>query len=115
MTKLPAPTGYHLLVKLPKVETVTPGGVLKPDELIDKEKNASMVVEVIDMGESAYQGVTPAGTPKFPGGRWCSVGDFVVIKSYAGSRLKILGEDYRIITDDMVQAVVPDPQAVERG
>ena len=113
--KLPRPVGYNMLVKLPKVETVTKGGIHKPDELIAKEETASMVVEVVAMGDQCYTGTTMAGHPKFPTGAWCAVGDFIIMRSYAGSRVKVNGEDYRIITDDMVQAIVDDPKTVERG
>lgn len=112
---LPKPVGYNILVKLPKVEHKTKGGIYKPDELISAEETASMVVQVVDMGPSCYQGTTMSGYPKFPDGPWCGTGDFIIMKSYAGSRIKVNGEDYRLITDDTVQAVVSDPASVERG
>lgn len=115
MNKLPKPTGYHMLVQLPNVHKITKGGIHKPDELVAKEATASMVAKVIAMGPQCYQGTTMAGHNKFPHGPWCKVGECIIMKSYAGSRVKVNGIDYRIITDDTVQAVVDDPASVERG
>ena len=59
------------------------------------------------VGPDAY------GPPKFASA-WCQPGDWVVFRSYAGTRLKVDGEEYRLINDDTVEAVVPDPNSVER-
>lgn len=112
---LPSPTGYHILVRLPEIKERTAGGIIKPDQLLDKEHVASIIVQVVAMGDLCYTGKTPSGDPKFPTGPWCEVGDHIVMKSYAGTRLKVDGIDYRLITDDSVQAVVENAGSVERG
>jgi len=42
------------------------------------------------------------------------VGDHIIVRSYSGTRIKIDGEEYRLINDDTPEAVVPDPDSVER-
>ena len=51
---------------------------------------------------------------KFSSGPWCSVGDYIMVRSYSGTRFKIDGDEYRFINDDTPEAVVSDPDSVER-
>lgn len=106
---LPTPSGYHLLVALPKVDDKTKGGVLKPDQYVDLERVASIVGLVVKTGPDAY-----LDKVKFPNGAWCKDGDWVMIRSYAGTRFLINGEEYRLLNDDSIDAVVPDPRAIKR-
>jgi co-chaperonin GroES (HSP10) len=46
---------------------------------------------------------------------WCDPGDTVLISKYAGTRILVDGDEYRVINDDEVQAVIPDPSAVRRA
>ena len=66
--------------------------------------------QVVAMGESAYQ-----DSARFPNGPWCQVGDVVLIRSYAGTRLKIGDTEFRVINDDTVEAVIKEPSIVERA
>ena len=50
----PIPTGYHVLVILPKVEDKTKGGVLLPTDVKNREDIASIVAKVIAIGPDAY-------------------------------------------------------------
>lgn len=106
---LPKPKGYRLLVAIPGIEERTSGGIIRPATLVDKENTASTIGQVISLGDDAY-----ADQAKFPAGPWCQAGDWVVIKSYSGVRLKILEQEYRIIFDDQVEATVSDPSKLER-
>lgn len=108
--KLPKPKGYKILIALPKVNEKTSGGVLLPDERRDAEGTASIIGFVVEMGADAY-----ADTKKFPNGPWCAAGDFVMFRSYSGSRFKVLGEEFRLINDDTVEAVVDDPRGYSRA
>lgn len=104
MSNMPRPCGWRVLLKPMKA----------PDKigsiyLSDDSKNATQfkmaVAEVIDMGPEAYTGerfIEP----------WCKPGDFVFIGKYAGSPLTYAGEDYKLVNDDEVIAVVPDPTKV---
>ncbi len=106
---LPIPVGYRLLVKM----YVTPdkiGGIYRPDAAKALEDTASICAQVIDMGQSAYK-----DPDKFEvGAPWAKIGDWVVIRAYSGTRLKVTGEEYRLINDDMVEAVIIDPGTVEK-
>ena len=52
---------------------------------------------------------------KFPTGPWCKVGDWILMRSYSGTRFKIKGQEFRILNDDTVQAVIADPRLIERA
>jgi len=108
--KLPQPKGYKLLIALPKVSAKTEGGVFLPEERRDAESTASIIGFVVAMGPDAYNAET-----KFPTGPWCKEGDFVMFRSYSGSRFKVMGEEFRLINDDTVEAVVDDPRGYSRA
>ena len=107
--ELPTPTGYHILVVIPEVEKRTASGVLLPDETKDQQQHASICAYVAKVGPDAYM-----DTDKFPTGAWCREGDYVLIKSYDGNRLEVDGVEFRILNDDTVLGVVPEPSAVTR-
>jgi hypothetical protein len=61
-----------------------------------------------------YMMAVNADEKKFPTGPWCHEGDWVVFRAYSGTRIKIFGQEFRIINDDSVEAVVGDPRGVAR-
>ena len=107
--KLPEPKGYKLLIAIPKMEEKTQGGVIIPDKLKGLEQTASIVGLVISVGQAAYK-----DADKFPDGPYCKEGDFVIFRSYSGTRFKLRGEEFRLINDDTVEAVVDDPREYTR-
>ena len=107
--KLPEPQGYKLLIAIPKLEEKTSGGVIIPDKLKGMEQTASIIGLVIAMGKAAYN-----DADKFPDGPYCKEGDFVIFRSYSGTRFKLRGEEFRLINDDTVEAVVDDPREYTR-
>lgn len=107
--KLPRPTGYHVLVAALDVTEKTDGGVFLPDNLKEAEKTASIIGFVVEMGPDAY-----SDPGKFPSGPYCKKGDFVMFRSYSGTRFKIAGKEFRLINDDTVEAVVDDPRGYKR-
>jgi co-chaperonin GroES (HSP10) len=109
-TQLPTPTGYRLLCAVPEVEERTAGGIWKADISKQYEELTTPVLFVLKMGPDAYQDTT-----KFPSGPWCKVGDFILTRPHAGSRVKIHGKEFRIINDDAVESVVEDPRGISRG
>jgi chaperonin GroES len=109
-TKLPEPSGYRLLIAVPEVEEKTEGGVYIPDKIKDAENTASILGFVVKAGPDAY-----ADEDKFPTGPWCKEGDFVVFRSYSGTRFKLRGKEFRLINDDTVEAVVDDPRGFSRA
>ena len=108
--KLPEPKGYKLLIAIPKLEEKTQGGVIIPDKLKGLEQTASIVGLVIALGDAAYK-----DAEKFPDGPYCKEGDFVIFSSYSGTRFKLRGEEFRLINDDTVEAVVDDPREYTRA
>jgi len=108
-TQLPEPKGYKILIGLPEVSEKTEGGVFMPDGLRSAEETASIIGFVIKMGEDAY-----SDTERFPHGPYCEEGDFVIFRSYSGTRFKIHGKEFRLINDDTVEAVVDDPRGYTR-
>ena len=68
-----------------------------------------MVGFVIKMGPDCYRDKT-----RFPHGPWCKEGDFIIMRAYSGTRIKIHGKEFRIINDDTVEAVVDDPRGIHR-
>ena len=107
--KLPEPQGYKLLIAIPKLEEKTSGGVIIPDKLKGMEQTASIIGLVIAMGKAAYK-----DSDKFPDGPYCKEGDFVIFRSYSGTRFKLRGEEFRLLNDDTVEAVVDDPREYTR-
>jgi co-chaperonin GroES (HSP10) len=107
--QLPEPKGYKILIGMPEVSDKTEGGVIRPDALKDAESTASIVGFVIKLGPEAY-----GDKERFPSGAFCEEGDFVIFRSYSGTRFKIHGREFRLINDDTVEAVVDDPRGYER-
>jgi co-chaperonin GroES (HSP10) len=93
--RLPKPSGYKVLVALPKIEEKTSGGIIKAQSTVDREATAANVGFVLEVGPDAYK-----DKEKFPTGAWCKQGDFVVMRSYSGTRMSIDGEEFRMINDD---------------
>ena len=107
--QMPKPKGYKLLISPVQVDEKTEGGVYMPDALRDAEGIASIIGFVVKMGDDAYK-----DEKKFPNGAWCKEGDFVIFRSYSGTRFKIHNEEFRLINDDTVEAVVDDPRGYKR-
>ena len=110
MAKLPQPVGYKILIAVPELSEKTEGGVYMPDSLKQAEETASIIGYVLKVGNEAY-----SDKDKFPDGPWCKEGDFIIFRSYSGTRFKVMGKEFRIINDDTVEAVVEDPRGYSRA
>ncbi len=108
--RLPEPVGYKILIAIPNVSEKTEGGVYMPDGLKEAEETASIIGYVLKVGKEAY-----SESSKFPTGPWCKEGDFIIFRSYSGTRFKVKGKEFRIINDDTVEAVVEDPRGYSRA
>lgn len=107
---LPCPKGYRLLIALPQVdETFADTLIVKSAKTVYEERILSTVGLVVDMGDSAYK-----DKDRFPDGPWCETGDYVMFRTNTGTRFKFGGLEYRIMNDDSVEAVVPEPKAIQR-
>jgi co-chaperonin GroES (HSP10) len=107
---LPVPQGYKVLVACPEIEETTEGGIIIANEYRNKESTASIFGYVIDMGHDAY-----SDPDKFPNGPYCQSGNWVIFRSYTGTRFKVQGQEFRLINDDSVEAIVEDPRGIERA
>jgi co-chaperonin GroES (HSP10) len=106
--QLPKPTGYRLLIALPDIEEYYHGSnLLKTSDVMHKEYIMSIMGIVVDMGAGAY-----ADKERFPEGAWCKPGDYVMFRMNTGTRFKVNGKEFRLMNDDSVEAVIPDPRGV---
>lgn len=109
--QLPDPVGYKLLCMVPNIEEkYGDSGLIKADETLRVEEQTTVVLFVVKVGSAAYKDAT-----RFPDGAWCKEGDFVLVRAYAGTRIKIHGTEFRIINDDTVEAIVQDPRGISRA
>ena len=108
--KLPTPTGWKLLIAVPKVKDQTDGGIYKPDEGRHYEEIGTLVGLVIQGGPLAYRDTKKFGNS----GPWCNRGDFIVMRSYTGTRFMVGDQEFRLINDESVEAVVEDPRGIAK-
>lgn len=113
--KMPEPAGYRILIAIPKLDqTYENTSIARPEQFAKKEEMASVVGLVVKLGPLAYK-----DEEKFPDGPWCKEGDYIMMRSYSGTRFKISGkkgeQEFRLINDDTVEAVVDDPRGITRA
>ena len=112
-TQLPTPQGWKILCAVPEVDQKIAGtslDLVRDTASLRQEEHASTVLFVMKVGADAYK-----DTVKFPTGPWCKEGDFVLVRTYTGTRFKIFGKEFRLINDDQVDAVVQDPRGLSRA
>lgn len=106
--QLPKPVGYRLLIALPDIEESYEGSaLLKTSDSMRKEYIMSIMGVVLDMGEGAY-----TDKERFPEGPWCKEGDYVMFRMNTGTRFKVNGKEFRLMNDDSIEAVIPDPRGI---
>jgi len=112
-TLLPTPTGWKILCAVPPVSEKIAGtelDLVRDTATMRQEEHATTVLFVLKVGPDAYKDST-----KFPAGAWCKEGDFILVRTYSGTRFKIYGKEFRLINDDQVDAVVDDPRGLTRA
>jgi co-chaperonin GroES (HSP10) len=82
---------------------------VKADITRQHEELLTTVLFVVKLGPDCY-----ADKERFPSGPWCKVGDFVLVRPHAGTRIKIHNREFRIINDDSVEGTVDDPRGISR-
>tara|TARA_R110000822_G_scaffold87959_1_gene204157 strand:+ start:87 stop:494 length:408 start_codon:yes stop_codon:yes gene_type:complete len=107
---IPKPVGYRVLVALPNVEETFSNGILKAAKTLHEEYILSTIGVVLDMGEQAY-----TDKDRFPTGPWCKAGDFVMFRANTGTRFKVGAQEYRLMNDDSIEAIVNDPSGITRA
>ena len=110
-TSLPDPTGWKILCIVPDVsDTFENSSIVKAESFMKQEEHATTVLFVLKVGPDAYK-----DSAKFPNGAWCKEGDFILTRTYSGTRFKIFGKEFRLLNDDQVDAVVQDPRGISRA
>jgi len=110
-SQLPRPQGWKILCIVPDVaEKFENSELIRAEVSRRQEEHGTTVLFVMDLGPDAYK--DPA---KFPSGPWCKKGDFILVRTYSGTRFKIFGKEFRSINDDMVEMVIDDPRGITRA
>ena len=113
--KLPKPTGWRILILPFKGKKQTEGGILLPDQAIEREALATVCGYVLKIGPLAYKDSQKFGNPQDPTENWlpwCKEGDWVIFGRYAGSRFKIDGGEVRLLNDDEILATINNPEDI---
>jgi len=107
--QLPDPQTYHVLCMLPEAEEEYESGLIKAGKTIQFEELLSPVLFVVKIGPDAFK-----DEKRFPSGPSCKSGDFVLVRPNTGTRMKIHGREFRLISDDSIEATVQDPRGISR-
>jgi len=91
------PIGDRILIKFKEREGVTKSGIVLPDTVKEKPQ----IAEVIEVGPG---GVIDGEKVEMV----VKKGDKVIVSKYAGTEIKIDGEEYTIIRQDDVLAIIED-------
>lgn len=105
---IPTPVGWSILVVMPEIEEAFDSGLIKSHETQRAEAIMSSIGLVLDMGPQAYK-----DQERFSSGPWCKQGDYVMFRPHSGTRFKMGKREYRLLNDDSIEAVVPDPSVVK--
>src|SRR6056300_1508356 len=107
LERMPAPTGWRILILPYQGKAKTAGGIFLPSEVQEKNNVSTQVGYVLKVGPLAYK-----DTEKFPSGPWCEEKQWVMFARYAGSRFQIDGGEVRVLNDDEILATIMDPEDV---
>ena len=90
------PLNDKILLKRLEAAEVTKGGIVLPDAAKEKPREG----KIIALGDGAR--LDDGGRAEFQ----VKVGDRVIFSSYAGTEIKVGGEDFLILGEDDVLAIV---------
>ena len=90
------PLNEHVLVRPAEAEETTKGGIILPDSA--KEKPAQGTIVALGEGKQLDDGSRAEFTVK--------VGDEVIYSKYAGHELTVDGEEYKVIQESDVYAIL---------
>jgi chaperonin GroES len=90
------PMGDNVLVERLAAESVTSGGIVLPESAKEKPREGTVVAvgdgRVLDSGDRRAMQV--------------SIGDRVIFSSYAGTEIAVGANDYLIVREDEILAIV---------
>jgi len=92
------PLNDRVLVKRTEELTVTKGGIYIPDTA--KEKPIEGIIKAVGSGKIADDGTRVPLTVK--------AGDRVLFNKYAGSEIKVEGEDFLMMREDDILAIIEE-------
>lgn len=102
------PLHDRILIRRDAAETQSPGGIILPDSTKHDRPQKGTVLAV----GPGKRTITIAGPHTEP--TCCIAGDEVLFTKYAGEGVKIGGEDYFLVKDEDIIAVIePDPEPSE--
>ncbi len=107
LERMPAPTGWRILILPYQGKAKTAGGIFLPSDVQEKNNVSTQVGYVLKVGPLAYK-----DNEKFPSGPWCEEKQWVMFARYAGSRFQIDGGEVRILNDDEILATILDPEDI---
>ena len=107
LERMPAPTGWRILILPYRGTGKTEGGILLSDNTVEQQQVSTQVGYVLKVGALAYQ-----DQDKFPDGPWCKEKDWVMFARYSGCRFNIDGGEVRILNDDEILATILAPEDV---
>ena len=90
------PINDKVLVKRLEAESKTAGGIVLPDNAKEKPKEGKIVA--VGDGRMLKSGERTSFLVK--------KGDRVIFSSYAGTEIKVMGEDYLVLGEDDILAIV---------
>ena len=90
------PLNDKILIKRLEAEEVTKGGIVLPDTAKEKPREG----KVVALGNGAL--LEDGGRAKFQ----VKKGDRIIFSSYAGTEVKVGGEEFLILQEDDVLAIV---------
>ena len=109
--QLPRPAGYKILCAVPPADDTFEDSMLIKASISQKiEEQTSVVLFVVAVGPDAY-----TDKERYPNGPWCKEGDFVIVRTYSGTRFTIHGREFRMINEDQVEGTVEDPRGYARA
>ena len=110
-SRLPQPRGWRILIERVKPKEKTASGIFLPDQAKEAESYLSITAKVVALGSACYTN-RDTGEP-WASGPWCKPGDWIVVPKFTQFKMDIDGNEYRIINDDEVIAVIDDPLAIK--
>ena len=103
----PKPVGWSILIAIPQPEEQYEGGLVKASITQQHEQILSSIGLVVELGPQAYK-----DKDRFSEGPWCKEGDYVMFRPNSGTRFKMGRREYRLLNDDSIEAVVPNPKII---
>jgi len=110
------PLGFYVVVEMETVEKVSDGGIVLPEDLVNKEQDATSVGYVRAIGPTAFHGYPGCDLPDKPDPQWAphlawglEIGQKVEYRKFEGKKSAIEGhENYRYIPDSHIIGAIND-------